>query len=98
MVPTMPSPEQRPKPRAEHEPSEALSNDLAVGDCVAYSKSFLQSIGAFTGDLPHARGEITKMVPLGETMLAEISWDRAGIPVRVNVKNLCRIGSRAFHD
>lgn len=91
MVPTMPSPEQKPRRDA--------SEPLQVGDAVAYSRAFLRSIGAFSGDLPHAKGKITGLVPVGrEVVLAEIDWDRAELPARVNVKNLCRVGSRAYLD
>ena len=80
-------------------PSRRPSGDLAVGDRVAYSRAFLRSIGAFTGDMPHAKGEITKLVPVGrEVTLAEVSWDRAELPPRVNIKNLCRVGSRRYPD
>ncbi len=63
--------------------------EIQVGDTVAYSKAFLQSTGQYAGDVPHARGEVKALVNLGsETTLAEIEWDRPGIPERVNVKNL----------
>lgn len=63
-------------------------NPLAIGDRVAYSRSFLRSIGAFTGEMPHARGEIKKLTPLGETTLAEVEWKDAELPPpRVNVAN-----------
>lgn len=41
------------------------SSPLAVGDRVAYSRGFLRSVGVFAGDMPHARGEIKKLTPLG---------------------------------
>ena len=62
---------------------------IEVGDTVAYSKTFLQSTGQYTGDVPHARGKVTALVPVGkEITLAEIEWDTPGLPDRVNVKNL----------
>jgi hypothetical protein len=62
---------------------------INVGDTVAYSKAFLQSTGQYTGDVPHARGKVTALVPIGtETILAEIDWNTPDIPARVNVKNL----------
>lgn len=85
----MPIPEDRQKPKGDA---------LQPGDRVAYSRDFLRSIFAFAGDMPHARGEVKKLVPLGETTLAEIDWDRAEMPARVNVKNLCRVGRRGFHE
>ncbi len=62
---------------------------IQVGDTVAYSKSFLQSTGQYTGDVPHARGKVTALVPVGKDLtLAEIAWDKPDLPARVNVKNL----------
>ena len=69
---------------------------VKVGDKVAYSKTFLQSISAFTGDLPRARGTVTNLIAVGkDVILAEIDWNLPDLPARVNVQNLClasRIG------
>ena len=65
---------------------------IQVGDRVAYSKKFLQSTGQYAGDVPHARGTVTALKPLGtDVTLAEIAWDRDGLPERVNVKNLTTV-------
>jgi hypothetical protein len=73
------------------------TQELQVGDTVAYSKQFLQSTGSFTGDLPRARGKITALIPVGkEVTLAEIDWNLPDIPARVNVKNLCLASHIAF--
>jgi len=65
---------------------------IKVGDMVGYSKQFLQSTGQFTGDVPLARGKVTVLLPLGgDTMLAEIDWDKPDLPPRVNAKNLSTI-------
>jgi hypothetical protein len=70
---------------------------LQVGDTIAYSKQFLQSISAYTGDLPRARGKITALIPVGkEVTLAEIDWNLPDIPPRVNVKILCLASHIAF--
>ncbi len=69
---------------------------IKVGDKVAYSKAYLQSTGSYTGDIPHARGEVTALIPLGETTLAEIAWDRPEMPARVNVKNLVTVKRIAY--
>jgi hypothetical protein len=70
------------------------SKQLAIGDRVAYSRSWLRSIGAYTGDLPHAKGTITGLKTLSrEITLADVAWEgNPDIPGRVNVRNLCRIG------
>ncbi len=65
---------------------------IQVGDKVAYSKAFLQSTGQYAGDVPHARGIVTALKPLGsDTTLAEIDWDTPDLPPRVHVKNLTTI-------
>jgi hypothetical protein len=91
MVRSMPSPEQpREKPS---------SGDIQAGDTVAYSHKFLQSIGVLTGEMPRAKGRVEALVPVGrELTLAEIEWDQAELPKRVNVKNLCKVESVAFYD
>jgi hypothetical protein len=67
------------------------TKDVKVGDVVAYSRTFLQSIACYTDDMPAARGKVTALRPVGtETTLAEIDWDLPDLPARVNVKNLIR--------
>jgi hypothetical protein len=62
---------------------------IQVGDTVAYSKEFLRSTGQYTGDVPHARGQVTALISLGnDVTLAEIAWDTPDLPNRVNVRNL----------
>ena len=86
-----------PNQGPEGRPREQKPDELNVGDAVAYSRAFLQSIGAYTGDMPRAKGEVTGLVLVGrELVLAEVTWDRAELPARVNVNNLCRVGSRAY--
>ena len=72
------------------------TQELQVGDAVAYSKQFLQSISCFTGDMPHAKGTITALVVIGEVTLAEIAWNLPDLPERVNVQNLCHVNRLAF--
>ncbi len=72
---------------------------IKVGDSVAYSKRFLQSTGQYTGDVPHARGKVTALKPLGkDTTLAEIEWNKPDLPARVNVKNLITVKQIAFEQ
>jgi len=72
------------------------TQDIKVGDTVAYSKAFLQSISAYTGDMPQARGKVTALVPVGEVTLAAIDWNLPDLPARVNVKNLVVASRIAF--
>jgi hypothetical protein len=86
-----------PNQEREGRSREQTPDELKVGDAVAYSRAFLQSIGAYTGDMPRAKGKLTGLVAVGrELVLADITWDLAELPPRVNVKNLCRVGSRAY--
>jgi hypothetical protein len=66
---------------------------IVPGARVAYARPFLRSIGALTGELPFARGLVTELLPLGrDTVLAVVQWSRAaGVPDKVNVKNLVRV-------
>lgn len=64
------------------------SSPIHVGDKVAYSKRFLQSIGCHIGDMAAGRGEVTAIEPVGDLILAAIQWETPGLPARVNVKNL----------
>ena len=46
---------------------------IKVGDTVAYSRHFLQSIACYTGDMPRAGGTVTALVPVGkEVTLADV--------------------------
>jgi hypothetical protein len=70
---------------------------IKVGDTVAYSRAFLQSISCYTGDLPQAKGRVIGLEQLSKDLtLAEIEWDRPDLPARVNVSNLCKTNSKAF--
>jgi hypothetical protein len=64
---------------------------VQVGDTVAYSRQFLRNTRQYTGDAPFARGKVTGLTPLGELLLAQILWDHADLPGKVNVKNLSRV-------
>lgn len=75
------------------------TQDIKVGDFVGYSKTFLQSTGQFTGDAPHARGRVVALHPLGaDTILAEIVWDKADLPSKVNVRNLSTVRQIALGE
>lgn len=72
---------------------------LAVGDKVGYSRVFLKSICAFTGDLPRAKGEIVEIKTYSKDLaIATIKWDLPDVPDKVNVKNLAKIGTVAYVD
>ena len=64
---------------------------LKQGDRVAYASRFLKNTGQHTGDIPFARGTITGFTPIGTSQLAQVVWDREGIPGKVLVSNLSRV-------
>ncbi len=67
-----------------------------IGDNVAYSVQFLDSIGESpTGDLCHARGKIKEIVSYGSLNLAVIDWGNPEIPEKVNVFNLAKVGANS---
>ncbi|MCY2985011.1 MAG: hypothetical protein NTY15_15410 [Planctomycetota bacterium] len=72
--------------------------DIAVGDKVCYSRTFLQSTGQLTGDVPFARGIVTAIESLGETKLAAIDWDNPDMPQRVNVANLSKVTQKGISE
>lgn len=71
---------------------------VSVGDKVCYSRQFLQSTGQQTGDVPFARGTVTAITKLGETMLAEIEWNQQDLPNRVNVANLSKVTQKGIQE
>lgn len=76
----------------------ARSKAIEVGSRVAYSAAWLRSTGRFTGALPSARGVVTALIPLGETVLAEIDWGDECIPKRVNMAHLTKATAKGIAD
>jgi hypothetical protein len=67
-------------------------SQISVGDTVAYSRAWLQSVGLFIGPEPHARGKIIEIKNHGKDFaIASIDWNDPDIPGRVNVMNLVRV-------
>lgn len=73
-----------------------MKQTITVGTKVAYSKKFLQSISEVTGAMPFASGKVTRLSPLGDKIIAEVNWDRPGIPVRVITDNLIPVDKIPF--
>lgn len=67
------------------------SDPIKVGSIVRYRQDFLRSTGMYTGPIPFARGRVTRIEPFGGG-LATIAWDKPGVPDRVLVANLIRVG------
>ena len=65
------------------------SSRIAVGDSVAYTDSFLDRNSRYPSDMPSAQGKVKALHYLASGMiLADIEWNKTGLPKRVNVKNL----------
>ena len=69
---------------------------ISVGERVQYKAAFCRSIGAYTGAIPFARGEVVQIKSLSqETRLAGMKWDgdySGELPKWVNVANLVQVG------
>ena len=74
-----------------------MSKKITIGDRVAYSATFLRSIGCYSGDMAHARGTVSAMLPFGNRFVAIIEWDRPDIPAKVVTANLAKVGSPAMN-
>ena len=62
------------------------------GDKVALSVQWLKSAGMTVGELPHARGVVKAIQPLGTRNLIEVDWGRDDIPGKVLDANLAHVG------
>jgi hypothetical protein len=68
---------------------------IDIGDRVTYSMQFLRSVG-MSHDEPMSKGvgTVKRVTQLSQDcLLADIAWDR-DLPLKVNVKNLRRIGQK----
>jgi hypothetical protein len=64
---------------------------IQVGDTVAYTETFIERHGPHLKDAQSAQGQVTALHDLesGAT-LADIDWNKPGLPKRVNVKKLIK--------
>jgi hypothetical protein len=68
-----------------------MKTDIRPGASVAYSATFLRSIGCQTGRMPAARGMVICMRRCAGGALATVRWDDSTMPDIVNVANLVRV-------
>lgn len=61
---------------------------MQIGDRVAYSVKFLRATGMFAGPIPHARGTIVALEPMGDRAIATVDWNNPAIPRRILTANL----------
>ena len=59
---------------------------VQVGDTVAYSRRFLQSIACFTGNMPQARGKVTALTTYERTDTSLTFWDSPNASGEVSMK------------
>lgn len=71
---------------------------IEIGDRVCYKASFLRSTGQYSDDIPHARGIVKELKPLGDKILAVIEWDKPNIPEKVLITNLSKVTQRGVAD
>jgi len=74
-----------------------MSHEIEVGDTVAYSSTFVDRQHLCPSDLPSARGKVKVLRRLDTgVILADIEWNKPGLPKRVNVKNLTKTQAAAL--
>ena len=68
-----------------------MSHRIIVGDSVDYSDSFLNRQNQYPSNMPSAQGKVKALHYLDKgIVLADIEWNKPGLPKRVNAKNLTR--------
>lgn len=68
-----------------------MPQTIIVGDTVAYSERYLDPHSHYHSDMPSAHGTVTGIHRLDSgIILADIEWDKPGLPKRVNVKHLTK--------
>ena len=73
-----------------------MSHSIEVGDTVAYNQSFLDRNSRYPNDLPSAQGKVKALHKLEKgIIMADIDWNKPGLPKRVNLKNLSRLNNIA---
>jgi hypothetical protein len=74
-----------------------MPQPIIVGDNVAYSECFLARQNHYPSDMPSAQGKVKAIHRLESgVILADIEWDKPGVPKRVNVKHLTRTKAPAI--
>jgi len=62
---------------------------IQVGDTVTYSRTFIDRHSRYPNDMQSAQGKVRALHKLQSGIgLADIDWNKPGLPKRVNTKNL----------
>jgi hypothetical protein len=66
-----------------------MPHRIQIGDTVAYTDSFLDRQSRHHRNMASAHGKVLALHYLKTgTILADIQWDKPGLPKRVNIKYL----------
>jgi hypothetical protein len=69
-----------------------MPQGISIGDIVAYTDSFIDRHSRYPNDVPSAQGKVTALHSLESgVILADIHWNKPGLPKRVNLKNLRKV-------
>ncbi|HVX10267.1 MAG TPA: hypothetical protein VHC22_03645 [Pirellulales bacterium] len=64
---------------------------INIGDMIAYTDTFLDRQSRYHPDMLSAQGKVTALHHLNSgQILADIEWDKPGLPKRVNIKFLIK--------
>ncbi len=66
---------------------------IQVGETVTYRWEVLRNRGWYTRDFLRARGQVTGLEPMSQTVLVRVAWNRPGLPTLLNPQELCRIAA-----
>jgi hypothetical protein len=68
-----------------------VSPAVQVGDTVAYTDSFIDRHSRYHNEMQSAQGKVKALHQLQSgSVLADINWNKPGLPKRVNIKNLTK--------
>ena len=70
-------------------PATASIPAIHIGDTVTYSHTFIDRHSRYPNDMQSAQGKVRALHTLKSgIVMADIDWNKPGLPKRVNVKNL----------
>jgi hypothetical protein len=61
---------------------------IQVGDTVALTDAFVDRHRGYPNPMSQAEGKVTAIRQLDHITLADVEWDRPGLPKRITLKNL----------
>ena len=74
-----------------------MPHGIKIGDTITYTNSFLDRQSRYCTDMLSAQGNVMALHQLESGMiLADIEWNKRGLPKRVNIKYLTKTKDAAF--